>query len=155
MYGAYPPKLSTTLDISSKKAQEIFDNFWSDDNPLNKVKSMLKREWSNKGYITGLDGRPIFIRKESALLNSNFQSSGAIVMKVSMVLLDYWVRKYNIDAMKVGDIHDEAQADVAEHHTKVYGSLAIESIRKAGRVLNLNVDLDSDYSVGESWAETH
>lgn len=35
------------------------------------------------------------------------------------------------------------------------GELGVLSIREAGKTLGLNVDLDAEYMVGRSWAETH
>lgn len=35
------------------------------------------------------------------------------------------------------------------------GELGVLSIKQAGKNLGLNVDLDADYQVGKSWAETH
>lgn len=154
-YGAYPPRLAATLGISKKKAQEIFDDFWSDDNPLNILDRRLKKQWKRWGYLIALDGRPMFVRKESDRINTTFQGSGSIVMKVSLYILSEWVKKYNIDAIKVGDFHDEAQADVALKDVELYGNLAVQSIRKAGQVLKLNIPLDADYKAGEDWSETH
>lgn len=154
-YGAYPPKLAATLKIPLRIAKKIFEGFWDDKNPLTKLHKKLKRFWKKHGWIEGLDGRPIFVRKESDLINYRFQSNGAIVMKVSIFILDRWKKKLGIDAIKVGDFHDEGQADVALHQAKMYGTLAVNSIRKAGEVMRLRIPLDADYKIGNNWAETH
>ena len=36
-----------------------------------------------------------------------------------------------------------------------YGEFAVKSIREAGEVCNLRCDLDAEYKIGRSWAETH
>jgi len=36
-----------------------------------------------------------------------------------------------------------------------FSELAVESIRMAGRELKLNVMLDGEAKVGETWAQTH
>ena len=76
-------------------------------------------------------------------------------MKFSIVILNNWKEKYDIDAKKVGDFHDEGQADTVLHQSELYGKLAAQSIRKAGVLLNLKVPLDAEYKVGENWSETH
>jgi hypothetical protein len=154
-YGAYPDKISKTLNISKRKAKEIFDSFWSSDNPLAVLKARLERFWKKYGWIRGLDGRKIYIRKQSDLLNYRFQSDGAIVMKQSMVWLHKRVGKYNIDAVKVIDMHDEAQADVDPGQADLYAALAIQSIREAGKYFNMNVPLDADAKIGANWKDTH
>ena len=51
--------------------------------------------------------------------------------------------------------HDEAlwtsHVDIAEQ----IGMLGVNSIKWAGKHLNMNVPLDGDYKVGKSWAEVH
>lgn len=154
-YGAYPPRLAATLHIPLKKAKHIFDTFWSDDNPLYVLKRRLEWENNKNGYIVGLDGRRVIVRKQSDLINYKFQSDGAIIMKRSLVILDSLAKRFNIDYLKVVDMHDEGQNDVRIDQVNLFGTLAVRSIRMAGLFYNLNVPLDADYSVGDNWAETH
>ena len=154
-YGAYPSRLAATLKISKKEAQHIFDQFWSDDNPLYVLQRRLAWQFKRFGWIRGLDGRVIVPRKEGDLLNYRFQSDGAIVMKRSIVLLEQYRENFGIDARKVGDFHDEGQNSVREDQAYLFGNLAVRSIVKAGEYYKLNVPLGADFKVGQSWAETH
>lgn len=154
-YGAYPPRLADTLGISLKAAQHLFDTFWSEDNPLYVLQRKLKWQYDRNGYIRGLDGRIIVPRKEGDLINYRLQSNGAIVMKRSVIILDDYVERFDIDAKKVGDFHDEGQNSVIEGQAYLFGNLAVKSIVKAGEFYNLNVPLGADFQVGQSWAETH
>ena len=82
-------------------------------------------------------------------------------MKVSMILLDKWtVREgpYTLeDIKKVGDFHDEAQAEVRDDEKiiELYKDKAVQSIVKAGEFLKLRCPLDAEAKVGQNWAETH
>jgi len=154
-YGAYPPRIADTLGIPLKEAQKIFDLFWSEDNPLYMLQRKLKWQYDRNGYIRGLDGRVIVPRKEGDLLNYRLQSDGAIVMKRSVIILEEYKRKFNIDAKKVGDFHDEGQNSVLDSQAVLFGNLAVRSIVKAGEYYNLNVPLGADYQIGRSWADTH
>ena len=55
----------------------------------------------------------------------------------------------------VANVHDEFQAEVKPEYAEYFGKIAIESIRKAGKKLKLNVLLDGESKIGETWAETH
>jgi DNA polymerase I-like protein with 3'-5' exonuclease and polymerase domains len=82
-------------------------------------------------------------------------------MKVSAILLDKWTVRdgpYTLrDIKKVGDFHDEAQAEVRkdEKIIELYSDCAVKSIVKAGQFLKLRCPLDADVKVGRNWAETH
>ena len=108
-----------------------------------------------KGYITGLDGRKVFIRSEHAALNSLLQSAGAIIMKQALIILDKYAILWGIDYKFVGNIHDEFQVEVRADQADKFGRLATDCIVAAGLHYNLRCPLAGDYKVGASWAETH
>ncbi len=160
IYGAMNPKLGTMTQMRPAG--------WSDERVGAAIRSIVEakipalgdlmekvRRASKRGYLVGLDGRKLYIRSQHSAFNLAIQGAGAIVMKYSICYLDDWVDRYDLDVIKVGDFHDEAQADVAKGHEHAYGNLAVRSIRKAGEALDLNCPLDAEYKVGESWAETH
>tara|TARA_R110002020_G_scaffold36769_4_gene110570 strand:- start:649 stop:879 length:231 start_codon:yes stop_codon:yes gene_type:complete len=76
-------------------------------------------------------------------------------MKQAAVVLTQWIEKEKLDVIKVGDIHDEWQYDCHPDHAERLGFLACESMTKAGELLNLNIKIEGEYSVGRNWAETH
>jgi DNA polymerase I-like protein with 3'-5' exonuclease and polymerase domains len=155
MYGGQPPKLAETLGIPLKEAKKIYEAFWEVNKGLGLLKDHLTKVWKRDGCIYTIDGRPIYPRKEGDLINYLNQSSGAIIMKRSAIILNKYVNMYNVDAIKVIDYHDEAQADVHPSHADFYGKLAVKSIREAGKYYNMNVELDSEYIIGNNWAECH
>lgn len=154
-YGGQYKKLASTLGCSQAKGKKLFDAFWQGNPALNKLREKLERHYDKYGYIPGLDGRKIHVRSKHALVNTLFQSAGAIVMKVSMCYLDDWVRREKLDATKVGDFHDEGQAEVHPKDVERYKELAIQSVVQAGIYLQLRCPLDADAQEGLNWAETH
>ena len=69
-------------------------------------------EKAKKGYIYGIDGRRITMRRDAQgnvmthkALNTLLQSAGAIVMKYAMVFLDKWIKRDGIRCAKVIDMH--------------------------------------------------
>jgi len=112
---------------------------------------------ASRGYLVGLDGRKVPVRSSHSALNTLFQSGAAIVMKRSMIYLDEWQRREGIDALKVGDFHDEGQNEVENISEKIelFCDLAVKSIRQAGEFFKLRCPLDAEAKVGMNWAETH
>lgn len=113
----------------------------------------------DKGTLTGIDGRTLYIRKPHAALNSLLQSAGAVVMKKSLVVLDKDLQTAGLtpgrDYEYVGNIHDEVQADILPHHKPVYKEFALQALPKAGKFFNLRCPLAAEVKFGNSWADTH
>lgn len=162
IYGAGDAKLGRMSDYKPKKMSDtkmggiIREAIMKGLPALGELTKNVQDE-SDKGYLIGLDGRKLLIRSKHSALNTLFQGAGAIVMKVSMILLDKWVRENELDALKVGDFHDEGQAEVENNQKTIelYSSFAVQSIIKAGEYFNLNCPLDAEAKVGDTWAETH
>jgi DNA polymerase I-like protein with 3'-5' exonuclease and polymerase domains len=55
----------------------------------------------------------------------------------------------------VANVHDEFQAEVKPDKASVFCELAVDAIRAAGKELKLNVMLDGEAKIGETWAQTH
>ncbi len=161
IYGAGDAKLGSIVEGSSREGKEMRKKFLEGLPSLEDLISSTKK-FAKKGYVLGLDGRKVWMRRnddgtiiDHKALNTQLQSAGAIVMKVSMILLEYWCNYFKINADKVLDMHDEAQADVVNRHVDLYLYLAKESIVQAGQLLKLNVPLAADAVAGTNWAETH
>ena len=160
LYGAGNEKVGQIVNGSAEDGAALKRKFLKGLPALDRLIKRVKQA-SKKGYLKGLDGRKVWMRRqdgqvmEHKALNTLLQSAGAIVMKQSMILLDKWVREEQLDVVKVIDMHDEAQADVAEKDVERYMELAELSIVEAGKYFNLKCPLDAEAKVGDNWAETH
>jgi len=159
-YGAADDKLGSMVDykpsgMSNKAMGKIIRELIMKGLPaLDDLTKRIQKE-AKKGYLIGLDGRRLYVRYSHSALNTQLQGAGAIVMKTSMVFLDKWVKKYELDVTKVLDMHDEAQAEVLPSHVELYSTLAVKSIERAGTFYKMNVPLTGEVKVGKNWAETH
>jgi DNA polymerase I-like protein with 3'-5' exonuclease and polymerase domains len=163
IYGAGDEKIGSIVGGSSEEGKDIKSAYFSAIPKLQKFIDSVKRA-SSKGYLKGLDGRKLIMRKDdygrirrSAAPNTLLQAAGAIVMKKSCVILWDNVRKQEIEAYKVLDMHDEGQSEVVNSpkHLEPYCKLAVQSIIDAGKHFNLNIPLDAEYKIGNNMAETH
>lgn len=161
-YGAGDAKLGSIVEGGESEGAALRARFLRENPQLNRLLKRVQRTARERGYLVGLDGRKIWLRRNERgrvlvhkALNTLLQCAGAVVMKKSMVLLDEWATREQLDFIKVIDMHDEGQAQVKEEHAERYAELAVRSIVEAGKHFNLNVPLDAEADIGINWAETH
>jgi len=153
MYGAAAPKIAATLKVSVKEGAYVRTMFL-EKLGLKDLIDECQRE-QKMGRIELVDGSQVICPSPHAALNYKLQGGGARVMAYSSILADIQVRKKGWDVLKVGDIHDEDQTDSAIDCADSFGKMRVWSIQEAGRRLELNVPLDAEYKIGNTWAETH
>ena len=132
------------------------------ENPCIAILIERVTEKAKCGYIIGIDGRRITMRRDSQgqvmahkALNTLLQSAGAIVMKYSMVFLDKWIKRDKVRCSKVIDMHDEGQFTVHRQDVNKLKDLSLICVKKAGEYLNMECPLASDAKVGLNWLHTH
>jgi DNA polymerase I-like protein with 3'-5' exonuclease and polymerase domains len=76
-------------------------------------------------------------------------------MKKAKVIALQKIKRREVDALFVGDIHDEWQVDVAEEGVEDLRQIFTEAFREAGEYFNYRLPIECDAKVGLTWAETH
>lgn len=165
LYGAGKLKKGTIVQPHATEAQRmalgkaIEEKMDARFQAKTQLQAALAGEAAEKKYILGLDGRKLYIRKPHAALNTLLQSAGAVVMKKALVVLDRDLQAAGLSPGKdyefVGNIHDEAQADILPIHRDLYKRLASEALPKAGRLLKMKCPLSAGVDFGHSWKDTH
>tara|TARA_B110000902_G_scaffold230447_1_gene271962 strand:- start:253 stop:771 length:519 start_codon:yes stop_codon:yes gene_type:complete len=154
LYGAGDEKIGSIAGGGRAKGKKLKEAFLKATPALAELKEGVAQS-AAKGYITGLDGRKVFIRSEHAALNSLLQSAGALVMKQALVILDDYATRWGLDYKFIGNIHDEFQVEVKESQAARFGSLAASCIEAAGNHFKLRCPLAGEFNIGNNWAETH
>ena len=154
LYGAGDAKLGSVVGGTKADGKRIREHFFNNLPSFENLRNRVARA-STRGYLKGLDGRKIFIRSQHAALNSLLQGAGAIVMKKALVLFNEEIKRRNLCAWFVANVHDEWQIEVINSDAKHTGDIGIECIKKAGESFELNCPLDAEYKIGDNWYETH
>jgi DNA polymerase I-like protein with 3'-5' exonuclease and polymerase domains len=154
LYGAGNAKIGSIVGGSAKDGEELKQRFLRNTPSLSSLRERVGRA-SERGYLTGLDGRILRVRSEHSALNTLLQAAGAIVMKQALVLLDDYAKQWKLDYRFIGNIHDEVQSEVATDQAEKFGWLAVECLKAAGIHFKLRCPLDGEYKLGRTWAETH
>jgi DNA polymerase I-like protein with 3'-5' exonuclease and polymerase domains len=111
------------------------------------------------GFLRGIDGRKLPIRKRHAALNTLLQSAGAIVMKLALILAERAFVERGLvigrDLAFVANVHDEFQIEAREEIAGEVGEIAADAIRRAGECFGFRCPLAGSADTGRTWADTH
>ncbi len=160
-FGCSEGKLAETIGCDLEKAKKLFDNFWVANTALKGFKDSVIKEFNtNKkqygyGFIKGLDGRQLRGRSKHSLVNLRIQSDGVLIVKTAMCFLYNWVRKFNLDAKQIIQMHDEIEAEVAIKDVKKFSELCLKAFETAGKFFNYKVPMQGDVKIGKSWGDVH
>lgn len=171
LYGCSPPKLAKTLGKPESAGQELYDNFWKESVGLGLFREALLKYWEGHGqkkFVAGIDGRRIYTRSKHAVINSLWQSCGAIIMSYACCLMDAKLGGLVLDNLgrpcynyrntvvkRVGYFHDELEFECSPDVAEEIGQMIVDSIVKAGQMLKLKVELAGEAKIGANWKETH
>jgi len=103
----------------------------------------------------GLDGRMLKVRSTHAAMNLLLQGAGAIVCKEWLKFIIIEATKRNLDFKLVASIHDEYQIEVRKEHAQELGEVTKWAMKQAEQSLGVKCPLDSEFKLGNNWAETH
>lgn len=142
--------------------KEMQDQFLAANPKLARLIKGVKQA-SGRGWLLGLDGRKLHMRKsfgaiqKNKALNTLLQGAGAIIMTKARVQLyhDVLNNPELKGCLKVLDYHDEETYECSPHQGEMLRELMIQSVVQSGLHFNLNIPLDADARIGHSWAEIH
>ena len=172
-YGAGARKLASTMKVPVHIASAIIGAFWDSSPALQKLMADLKKEFNNKGYLTGIDGRKLLVRSAHSALNLMFQSAGSITVKYAIrnamfysqttgPTLEDRVNQY-LDKFYKGELkywillsmHDEVLVETLPEHAEEFIEVALQAFIDAGEELKHNVPIIGDAKVGFNYADVH
>lgn len=174
LFGASDTKLASTFNSTSKElGAKIREALLSVAAGFERLVSGLTEEWRShakkrlsdwgkmehyKGWVIGLDGRPIYISSEHQILVYVLQSDEAIMMSAAYNLL--WKRlskkyKYGEDFGVVCMMHDEYNIECKEEIAEDVARIAEKCIEDAGRFYKINVPHVGEAKIGETWWDVH
>jgi DNA polymerase-1 len=165
LYGAGAKKVGSVIDITKsedwqiKTGRETIETFYKNLPAIKKLKDMIDQRITTRGYLFGIDGRPLQIRSRHSALNQLLQSTGAILMKKATCLfyeeMEKTGLKHGVDWGMCAFIHDELQATVKPEFAELTGKIAVQAIEKSAEVFGLKCPFTGESKIGKNWAECH
>lgn len=166
LYGAGDEKIGKIVSplapphVQAKIGKELKARFLRNLPALSRVIRDTQRE-ANRKYITGLDGRRLFVRSKHAALNTDLQGMGATIANWWIILLEDMLAtagyEYGWDADFVfcAWVHDEVQIACREEHAADIARICIEAAKAAGEFLDFELPVEASASTGITWMHTH
>ena len=164
---------ATIYGCGNKKAGTIVDDDEGDDLILRALGKMAKEaliggirgfaelfEWLNQQAIPlpGLDGRPLYPRKDYARLNTLIQAAGAIICKRWLLLIDAALQQRGFDRADyavVAWVHDEIVIACRPEIADTIAQVCVDAAIQSGKFYNLQCPTAAGAAIGASWAAIH
>jgi len=160
LFGGGDEKAATDLGMSVIEAKLTRRRFFEGLPALPNLLSRLKEEWILQGYITGIDGRAIWVRAEHMLLVYLLQTLESVVIKNFIIRLTELCRLSPINGnwivfQLITTMHDEVQFLVKHEHIVGFKGAAEQAIIDVNNKFQLKCPQAIDITTGTTWAECH
>lgn len=165
LYGAGNEKVGQLVNGSAKEGASIKERFLQS---LPSLKQLIeeKQDEAKAGYITSLDGRPVYITRSEGFdgkkgydvrkaLNSLLQSSATIFFKRWIWYVDMLTKSYRLDAKLMISYHDEGQWSVGEQDVDRFSIVLQDALELTDNYYKVKCKNDIDTKTGINWMETH
>jgi DNA polymerase-1 len=163
IYGLSAFGLAQRLGISKEEAGEFIDAYFRRYPGIGEFQARVLEECRTKGYVTTILGRRRFIegirskssykqrnQAEREALNAVLQGSAADLIKQAMLNIHRRLRKEELSARMLLQIHDELVFEVPESELERTAGLVAEEMTSA---VELSVPLKVDVAAGKNWLD--
>lgn len=163
IYGKSDFGLAKDLNISLARAKDYINSYFG---KYDKIKGFMDEIVANAertGYSTTMFNRRRYIpeiksnnfidknRGKRAAMNAPIQGSAADIIKIAMVNVHNRLFEEGLKSKLILQVHDELIVEAVEDELEIIEALLKEEMENA---VYLDVDLDVDLNIGNSWYET-
>ena len=166
LYGAGDEKIGKIVSplspphIQAKMGKELKNRFLKNIPALGRVIRDTQNQARRK-YITGLDGRKLFVRSKHAALNTDLQGMGATIANWWLVIIEEMLADLGYEYGWEGDytlccwVHDEVQIACRIGLEETIMKVCVDAAAEAGRRLDFSLPVDASAAFGFNWSQTH
>ena len=161
LYGAGDAKIGSIVGGTASDGKRLKSKFLRSLPALGRLSEAVKQA-AGRGYLTGLDGRKLHVRSAHSALNTLLQSTGALVCKKWLVILEEELHKAGYKHGWGGDYafcawsHDEVQIACRDSNiATTVANIATACVPKAGDYFSFRCPLAGESKIGRTWRDTH
>mgnify|MGYP001173384244 FL=1 len=158
LYGSGSTKLGLCAGASKKDAAkrgaELKEKLLTGIDGFKELVDAVQTK-AESGYLRGIDGRPLKVRKAHAALNTLLQGCGSSITKAWVVRANELLKEAQIDYWPMAFVHDEMQLSVHPDHVEKASDLIKKAMKDVEHTFLFRVPLDCDVQTGTNWADTH
>ncbi|GFZ31682.1 DNA polymerase [Clostridium zeae] len=160
VYGISDFSLSQDLHITKKEAKEYMDIYFERYPKIREFMDNIIIEAGKDGYVTTILNRRRFIPEitasnkivkslgERLAMNAPIQGSAADIIKMAMVSVYNKLKEKKMKSKLILQVHDELIINVVPEELEQIKTIIKEEMESA---VSLNVPLEVDINIGESW----
>lgn len=160
VYGISDYGLSQNLGITRKEAQKFIDRYFESYPGVKNYMDEIVQEAKQKGYVTTIMKRRRYLPDitsrnfnrrsfaERTAMNTPIQGSAADIIKIAMIHLNNRLRKEQMKAKMLLQVHDELILEAPEEEVVQLEQVVREEMEEA---VQLKVPLKVDTAYGPTW----
>ena len=163
VYGKSDFGLSEDLNIPVKQAKEYIENYFNKYNKIKEFMDNIIEDASSNGYVTTILNRRRYIPEikssnfmlrnagKRAAMNAPIQGSAADIIKIAMINVYKKLEENNLKSKLILQVHDELIVDAVDSEIDIVKKIVKDEMENA---VCLDVNLDVDLNIGDSWYDT-
>ena len=161
-YAVEPFGLSARVGISRKEARQVIDDFYATYKGIREYMDKIPEEAREQGLVRSIYGRirplptindrngQIRARAEREAINMPIQGTSSDIVKIAMLKVEDALRRENLSARMVMQIHDELLIEAPEAEAEQVIALLRREMESA---VELDVPLDVEAGIGSNWMD--
>lgn len=163
VYGKSDFGLSEDLNIPVKQAKEYIENYFNKYNKIKEFMDNIIEDASSNGYVTTILNRRRYIPEikssnfmlrnagKRAAMNAPIQGSAADIIKIAMINVYKKLEENNLKSKLILQVHDELIVEAVDSEIDIVKKIVKDEMENA---VCLDVNLDVDLNIGDSWYDT-
>jgi len=157
LYGAGAQKLSGYINKSVNETKKAIAKYKRALPKLVQLVDKCNKAIETRGYIYGLDGRPIKLSRDERHKSLNYliQGAEAVVMKYTVQMIDEKLNAAGIEFKHLLFYHDEHTVEVKETQAEQARDIIIECFEEAPKKVGINIMTCGDCKIGNDYYEVH
>ena len=143
VYGKSDFGLSEDLNIPVKQAKEYIENYFNKYNKIKEFMDNIIDDASSNGYVTTILNRRRYIPE--------IKSSNFMLIKIAMINVYKKLEENNLKSKLILQVHDELIVEAVDSEIDIVKKIVKDEMENA---VCLDVNLDVDLNIGDSWYDT-
>jgi DNA polymerase I len=164
IYGIGAFGLASRLEIKNSEAKEIIERYFSEYPKVKDYMERTKKFARENGYVESLMGRRRYLMQitnqnaaaraedERAAINMPIQGTAADMIKIAMINIAEELKKKKMESKMLLQVHDELVFEAKTEELEELKKIVIDKMKNA---IKLNVPIEVEVGVGDTWFEAH
>ena len=164
IYGISDFSLAGDMKVSKKEASEYISRYFEKYPDVDAYLKNVKEKAYENGFVTTLYGRRRYIPElksriymqrmfgERVAMNAPVQGTAADIIKIAMIRVSEALKKENLDARLILQVHDELIIEASEKDAQKAKEILVREMQNAAC---LSVPLEVQAEIGHNWEACH